>query len=122
MGDEAQSNDDPDAKMEQVTYAAHQPPQPTQMTYAAPQPPRTTQMTDAAHRWCDIADEMGNSENWKSDPFVKLEEWKMGFPESSLNSVTKCCNSFQCFEEAGESEFEPIRIDPLNCDGFGGSF
>ena len=43
----------------------------------------------------------------------------MGFSESSLNSVTQCCNRFQCLEEEGESEFEPIRIDPLNCDGFG---
>ena len=34
-------------------------------------------------------------------------------------SGTKCCNSFQCLEEEGESEFEPIRIDPLNF-GFGG--
>ena len=54
MEDEAQSNYDPDAKMEevkantQVTYAAHQP---THMTYAAP---RTTQMTYAAPRWSDV--------------------------------------------------------------------
>ena len=29
------------------------------------------------NRWCDIADEMGNSENWKSDPFLKLEDWNI---------------------------------------------
>ena len=44
----------------------------------------------------------------------------MGFSESSLNGVTKRCNRFQCLEKGGKSEFEPIRIDPLNCDGFGG--
>ena len=71
-----------------------------------------------------------------------------------MNSVIQCCNRFQCLEEQGESDFEPIgnpsleerasranidlekksmplmgsgkselepiRIDPLNCDGFGG--
>ena len=32
--------------------------------------------------------------------------------------TSKCCNRFQCLED--DSKFDPIRIDPLNCDGFGG--
>merc|ERR1712153_283787 len=32
--------------------------------------------------------------------------------------VLKFCNSFHCLQE--DSEFDPIRIDPLNCEGFGG--
>ena len=35
----------------------------------------------------------------------------------TCTTVLKCCNSFQCLEE--DSEFDPIRIDPLNCEGFG---
>jgi len=33
---------------------------------------------------------------------------------------TKCCNRFQCLEEEGESDFEPIGIHPLNF-GFEGA-
>merc|ERR1712086_846473 len=36
----------------------------------------------------------------------------------TCTNVLKCCNTFQCLQE--DSEFDPIRIDPLNCEGFGG--
>ena len=38
----------------------------------------------------------------------------------TCTNVLKCCNSFQCLEEERDSEIDPIRTDPLNCDGFGG--
>ena len=36
----------------------------------------------------------------------------------TCTNVLKCCNSFQCLQE--DSEFDPSRIDPLNCEGFWG--
>jgi len=47
-----------------------------------------------------------------SDVSQKLEKGRM--------CGTKCCNSFQCLEEEGESDFEPIGIHPLNF-GFEGA-
>ena len=33
--------------------------------------------------------------------------------DETYTNVLKCCNSSQCLQE--DSEFDPIRIDPLNC-------
>ena len=40
---------------------------------------KSVRVDAVSNRWCDIADE-----NWRSGPFLKLENWNMGFEKSDV--------------------------------------
>ena len=45
-------------------------------------------------------------------------KFPVGNKTYATRAAVKRCNSFQCLQV--DSELDPIRIDPLNCEGFGG--